>query len=521
MNKSRQNFISIPAKSLGSLLDGMEQYCLLLLGEDLSKDKMDAGLKHFESDKDKNGLSGLFAEQEVKAVGVLKTKDLPDFEKELELIHQKVDFDKSFFMVLVEYKSSFASEAIQRQSSENAFLISSNAFIEFYENQSPKKYCYHFALKAIDQKNGVLQILVHQMRHPNPIFIKSTSDQVSAEIIMPHRGNLDDLKSAHWHLQNQNTAPPKISICYDEFVDEAHFTFADEQPDTRFFASFPSGVGPYVSRDILARNSEEKVLIFHDSDDVSTKDRVAVLNEALKGEDFDAIGSHELRIDKIQKKVHAFRFPIDALKFENDPARRVIFFPTSAIKQKAFVKIGGLSRLRKFSSDTQFYMRAHFFLNMKNVDEFLYIRVRHENSLTTAPGTDLGAVARTRLWFQWQTDYLRIKFQNISLLNSTLIDDSNPVEVDLIALKKENRATILDWQKLKQSIDEKKSFKFQKPAFPDEGQILAERLADYKEVTDPGIQNLKNSFSWKIGWKITRLIIALFGWIPFVKKRIK
>jgi hypothetical protein len=118
-------------------------------------------------------------------------------------------------------------------------------------------------------------------------------------------------------------------------------------------------------------------------------------------------------------------------------------------------------------------------------------------------------------------DYSRVKFQNTRLLNSTLIDDYNPIEVNLISLEKENRDTILAWQKLKQSIDDKKSFAFQKPAFPDEKQILKERLADYKKVEDPGVLVLKNSFSWKIGWKITRLIIVLFGWIPFVKKRIK
>ena len=365
------------------------------------------------------------------------------------------------------------------------------------------------------------QILVHQMGHPNPIILKSAPSQTSAEVIMPHKGYLDDLKSAHWHLKNQITKPLKTSICYDQFVNKEHFEFADEQPNTRFFINFPSGVGPYLSRDILSRNSEEEVLIFHDSDDISTKDRVAILTEALKEEHFDVVGSHELRIDKFKKKVQAIRFPINALKFQNNPDRRVIFFPTSAIKQKAFVKIGGLSTLRKFSSDTQMYLRAHFFLNMKNVDEFLYIRVRHENSLTTAPGTDLVTTARTRLWHQWQMDYSRVKFQNTRLLNSTLIDDYNPIEVNLISLEKENRDTILAWQKLKQSIDDKKSFAFQKPAFPDEKQILKERLADYKKVEDPGVLVLKNSFSWKIGWKITRLIIVLFGWIPFVKKRIK
>ncbi len=57
--------MSIPAHGLDSLLEGMDQYCLLLIGENLSKDKMEAGLEHFETNK--NELSDLFAEQEVKA----------------------------------------------------------------------------------------------------------------------------------------------------------------------------------------------------------------------------------------------------------------------------------------------------------------------------------------------------------------------------------------------------------------------------------------------------------------------
>ena len=239
----------------------------------------------------------------------------------------------------------------------------------------------------------------------------------------------------------------------------------------------------------------------------------------MKDDNQDAVGSHELRVNKIKKKLEAVRFPLNVVDVKNKQEKHCIFFPTTAIKKPGYLKTGGLSTVRKHSSDNQFYWRAHFFLNIRNVDEFLYIRTKHENSLTTASNTYLGSTTRERLKLQWRFDFLRVQNQNAGLLESTLIDERNVIDINLVPLKKELREIILKWQNLKALLQKNDPFRnLEAPRFPDEKDIPEDRLLDYKLVKDPGVSQLKKSFSWRIGWAITRTIILLFGWIPYVKK---
>ncbi len=518
MNTTSYKIISFPTTRFAFLKEKVDKYSLIFLGENLSKEEVEEKLKEFDTARNIETLSRFFDRVRIKAVGILKTKDLSDFKNELQLIRKKIDFAKSFFAILVAYKSVHKKQ-YKYSLPEEAFLISSAEFIQNYEEDISTGFCYDFILKVLDEKKRVAQILVHQMKHPNPIIPNRSSHPTSTEVVMPHMGNLDDLKSALYYLKQQKTTPAKISVCFDEAVNDNHFELADEYSGNRFFVNFPARVGPYLSRDILSRGSEEDVIIFHDSDDISTVDRVAVLTETMKNENLDVVGSHELRIDKINKVVETIRFPSVNPDLKKEQIHHSIFFPTTAIKQSAYVKIGGLSTIRRHSSDTQFYLRARFFLNLRTVDEFLYIRVKHEDSLTSLPATAKGSPFRARLGEQWRNDYFRIRNRDISLQNSTLIDEYNPIDANVISLEKENRPIILEWQNLNQKIKARNNFRhLTKPKLPDENEMPKGKLKGFSAATDPAIDILKQSISWKIGWRITRIIIFLFGRIPFVKK---
>jgi len=349
--------------------------------------------------------------------------------------------------------------------------------------------------------------------------IQPSNQSEGVEVIIPHRGNLPDLETALWYLKRQKVTPEKVSVCFDEFATERHFQLAEDDKKTHFYINFPSGAGPYPSRDILARATDEQVIVFHDSDDISTINRVGVLMDYLKNENIDAVGSQELRVNKLKQQIEAIRYPLDVRR--DSHKSYPIFFPTTAIKKTAYLKSGGLSTVRKHSSDTQFYQRAHFFMNLKNVDEFLYIRVKHENSLTTAPKTALNSIVRERLRKQWWIDFLKVRFRNMDLLESTLVDEPSVADFDLIPLNKTFQEEILTWQKLTLSLRAKSRFaNLEKPIFPDEKAILEHRLSDYKKVDSLDDFILKESFSWRIGWAITRVIKFLLGWIPFVRKRL-
>jgi len=522
MNKTLHTILTFQANDFGFLNQNSKAYLLVLIAPN-SEIKVGAefALKNFDTEKDTQALSHFFYANKVNTLGLIKKTQESTLEREVQIIEQKIAFEKSHLIVLLDYKNPTESYDPNQLPSEECFLISSKLFFKFFEKDISTQLSYHFLLKALSKGNLLEQILVHQIGHPRPQTITSSDQKENAEVIIPHRGKLSDLENALWYLKKQNTDVNKISVCFDELVSEQHFQMADTQDNTNFFVNFPSGVGPYPSRDILARSTSESIIIFHDSDDISTIDRVALLTNCLKNEKVDAVGSHELRVNKIKQQIEAVRYPTEVTRNHREKAPYPIFFPTTAIKKSAYLKSGGLSTARKHSSDSQFYMRAHFFMNLKNVDEFLYIRVKHENSLTTALGTALGSLVRERIRQQWEMDFYKIQHRNISLLESSLLDEPSVASFDIIPLKKELRSDILSWQKLGLSLRKKSGFSnLNKPNFPDKKDIKEERILEHQKVDNFEVYKMKRSISWRIGWTITRVIIFLFGWIPFVKKRI-
>jgi len=499
------------------------EYSVLLIGQSISELELKSALKSFKSQRDAKALSHFFEEKNIQSIGLVKKEAVANFSKELALIEQKLNLHEPHFLVLLDYEDPNIHRSPNSLPAEECFLISPNEFAHFCQAKFSTGLAYHLIEKAVARESVLGQIAVHQIGHPKPTLVRDTSGIASAEIIMPHRGNaedLEDLETALWYLQKQKKPAKKISVCFDEEVTDLHFDLVDKHTETSFFVNLPSGVGPYPSRDVLARATEEKVIMFHDSDDFSTIDRVAVLTDVLKNKKLDVAGSHELRINKIDKKIQAVRFPLDVTEVYKKEERHSIFFPTTAIKKSAYLKAGGLSTIRKHSSDSQFYRRAHFFLNMKNVDEFLYIRSKRANSLTTATATALGTTVRERLVRQWRLDAVRVQDLNIELQNSTLVDEQNIVDIEVISLEKKHRKSILAWQEAQQEIKTRSLSRNLGSVFPNEKDIISDRLGDYRLAKDPGIKLLKASFSWRIGWAITRVIIALFGWIPYVRKRL-
>jgi len=519
MKNATYNIVILANFQLESLKTNTKNATFFFVGKNLSKDKFERDLKTLSSHEDHEYLKKLLKENNVVSVGLMKNETYPILQKELDIIQQKIDLKQSHFVVLVDYKDPNIYQEQQNLPPEEFFMISRNDFFLFYEKRISTSICYDFMLKAMKSNGHLAQIITHQLGHPSVQICKNFGGTKSTEVIMPHRGDTNDLETALWYLNNQKMKSRKISVCFDEPVTKLHFDLADKNQSTQFFVNYPSGVGPYPSRDILARTTKERVIIFHDSDDISTFDRTSVLVNFLNKKNIDAVGSHELRINKIEKKIVAVRYPLNVIQKTYD-GQYAIFFPATAIKKSAYLKTGGLSTIRKHSLDSQFYKRSYFFLNIENVDEFLYIRVKHENSLTTASATALGSPIRERLKLQWGTDFSKVQHRNISLTESTLVDEYNNVAVEIIPLSEKYRKVILDWQQLNSLLQKQSlSNQIEKKVLPDEKDILEERLLDFKLIKDPSVHVLKQSLSWRIGWRITRTIIYLFGWIPFIKKR--
>jgi len=94
-----------------------------------------------------------------------------------------------------------------------------------------------------------------------------------------------------------------VSVCFDEEVTHDHRELAGRFPWAEFYRSKPHSNGPYVSRERLVRSSPTPIILFQDSDDAPTVSRTGVLIPELLEFGADLIGSHELHVNEVWRKL--------------------------------------------------------------------------------------------------------------------------------------------------------------------------------------------------------------------------
>ena len=131
------------------------------------------------------------------------------------------------------------------------------------------------------------------------------------------------------------------------------------------------------------------------------------------------------------KCVSLFRFPLDVNKAFVGKPGHALLHPTSAILRRKYEEVGGFSTDRRFGLDYEFLLRAYFTTKIKNVDEFLYIRRRRMNSLTTADATGLDSSIRLHLTKLMKDSFMKIKSGELKIENSDirLRISSNSVQI--------------------------------------------------------------------------------------------
>ena len=211
-----------------------------------------------------------------------------------------------------------------------------------------------------------------------------------------------------------------MSVCFDEETTGAHHELAERFPWVEFYGSRPHSIGPYVSRERFLRSGAAPLVVFQDSDDAPTVSRRRTLISQLLETGADLIGSHEIQVNEIWRQVHAVRYPVNASAALAASEGHTLLLPTSAGRREAIKAAGGFSTNRIFNSDTEFVFRAFFFLKLRNVDEFLYIRRVRAGSLTQAPETGIGSLAREAHCAALRIDLGRIKRKELSLEESAL-----------------------------------------------------------------------------------------------------
>jgi hypothetical protein len=241
-----------------------------------------------------------------------------------------------------------------------------------------------------------------------------------ASLIMAHHGRRQHLSTALRYISLAIGPNVRARIGLDEDDPTAYASVAAHYPEAQFFRLVPAGAGPYVVRQELARRSKEPLLVFHDSDDISCYDRFVVQEELLRSAGCDLVGCHEMRIDEMEKEVTAIRFPLDVTASLKAQGGHRLWHPTTMVRREAFWSSGGFSTDRKIANDTQFLLRAHFGMKIRNLDGFVYLRRKHRSALTVAPGTALDHPIRLQLSKQWLRDFEAVKRGEMRIEESSL-----------------------------------------------------------------------------------------------------
>jgi hypothetical protein len=249
---------------------------------------------------------------------------------------------------------------------------------------------------------------------------QNTVQSIAVQWIIPHKAPLFMLETCLRAVGDSRGSADIVSVCFDEEVTDEHHELAERFPWAEFYRSEPHSNGPYVGRERLVRSSPTPILLFQDSDDAPTLSRRQVLLSEMLQSGADLIGSHELLVSEVWRKVMAVRYPLNASAALAALDGHTLLLPTAAGRRDAIKAAGGFSTIRTFNSDLEFEYRAFFFLRLRNVDEFLYLRRLRAGSLTQAPETGILSPARQAHSAALRNDFERIKRKELALENSIL-----------------------------------------------------------------------------------------------------
>ncbi len=223
--------------------------------------------------------------------------------------------------------------------------------------------------------------------------------------IIPHFQCEAYLHRAIRSLVQQSRRPDEIVVIHD----------GPEAPPIDIVRAFPGvtlmasveNVGPYCLVQSLINATRFDAYMLQDADDFSTVDRLSSTMDF--GEQFQAelVGTQELRAFPEKERTVAFAYPIQAhLALAMRPVRPILH-PSSLISRSLLEAIDGFSMGMRFTGDTEMHFRAFHVARLFNSPAFGYVRSIRQGSLTTARDTGIGSPARTKIWEQIETRYLR------------------------------------------------------------------------------------------------------------------
>jgi len=324
-------------------------------------------------------------------------------------------------LVLVPRKP--APELEQRWDGEvGSFVVSVGLLRAFKKsNLSEDCSCFNLLYWALNNgSHGVSFECVQVPLQPSRPAAKTSQNDEGVQWIIPHKGPLFMLETCLRSASESRCSADIVSVCFDEETTADHRKLVEQFPWAEFYCSAPHSTGPYVSRERFLCSGATPIVLFQDSDDAPTLSRRRVLLSQMRESGADLIGSHEVHVHETWRKVYAIRYPLDPSAALAAGQGHTLLLPTSAGRREAIKAAGGFSTNRIFNSDLEFVLRMFFFLRLRNVDEFLYIRRIRAGSLTQAPETGHFSPERQAHTAALGKDFERVKRKELLLEDSCL-----------------------------------------------------------------------------------------------------
>jgi hypothetical protein len=308
-----------------------------------------------------------------------------------------------------------------------SFLVSAEILNSFLNSVSFKnfgKLAYDITYKYL---NSTLSNNIEVIQVGKPIKNDSANNKIIKQLkqslaVIPHKGSLKLLNRCLLNLNSSKLLPGIINLCFDDmsYKKIKLGNYSNLQNILNIYKNEPANAGPYLPRHYSICETDKEYIFFLDSDDIAVKSRFCKQLRELKSRNLDMIGSHELRVDQIRKKLIIVRFASDVNKSLSSFYYHPLLHGTALVTKSAYLKAGGLSTDKRFGYDTQFLMRAHFSMKIGNIDDFLYIRFKRPNSLTTNTNTKIGSDLRRFLLWRWKTDFRFVVANKLRLEESSM-----------------------------------------------------------------------------------------------------
>jgi hypothetical protein len=279
----------------------------------------------------------------------------------------------------------------------DAILAPAATFRDAVSRSRDPEHAAYVATSAVLRGARVRQLLIRTIGAPEQP--EPPAGVAPITTLVPHRGPFEMFSVCMHYVAHQWSRCKKAQVYFDEYLSGQHEDWLARNPSVEAYRSSCPGAGPYPGRHHLASQASTPWIMFQDSDDAPCADRVARLSEASA--EGDLLGSHEVRLDDFRKIIYPVRYPLDVNAALARGAGHALLHPTSMVRNTAYLRSGGFSTHRVMESDTQFLLRAHFSMRIRNLDAFLYVKRDRADSLTRSPATMLGCPERLRLDQLW------------------------------------------------------------------------------------------------------------------------